>query len=75
LRKALRSLSLRARRGNRSEDPGARDTGLLLRILEETLGRNALKVQMLRKKIKLSSSERSRREEVGCTRCLALDLG
>jgi len=29
----------------------------------------------LRKKITLSNSEKSRRKEVGCASCLALDLG
>jgi len=57
------------------EDPGARETSSLLRTLEETSGENTLKVQTLRKKITLSSSETRRRVEMGRARCLALDLG
>ena len=58
-----------------SEDPGARETGSLLRTLEETSGGNTLKVQTLRKKITLSSSDSRRRGEVESARRLALDLG
>jgi hypothetical protein len=47
-----------------SEDPGARETGSLLRTLEETSGGNTERVQTLRKKITLSSSDRRRRGEV-----------
>ena len=58
-----------------SEDPGARETGSLLRTLEETSGGNTERVQTLRKKITLSSSDRRRRGEVVTARRLALDLG
>ena len=58
-----------------SENPGARETGSLLRTLEETSGGNTLKVQTLRKKITLSSSDTRRRGEVESARRHALDLG
>jgi hypothetical protein len=58
-----------------SENPGARETGSLLRTLEETSGGNTLKVQTLRKKITLRSSDTRRRGEVESTMRLALDLG
>ena len=58
-----------------SEDPGARETGSLLRTLEDTSGGNTERVQTLRKKITLSSGDSRRRGELGSTRRLALDLG
>jgi len=58
-----------------SEDPGARETGSLLRTLEETSGGNTEIVQTLRKKITLSSSDRKRRGEVESARRPALELG
>jgi len=58
-----------------SEDPGARETGSLLRTFEDTSVGNTEKVQTLRKKLTLSSSDRRRRGEVESVRRPALDLG